>query len=171
MKQRWKPVLAAAGASVAVALLGMLSTDLGDWYLRLHKPSWQPPDIVFGPVWTLIYALTAAAGVRGWRLAPTRFAREWLLALFACNVLLNVLWSLLFFRLRHPDWALLEVGVFWASTLALALVVGRWDRRAALLLVPYGLWVAFASILNLAIVDLNAPFAAVRPVVLQSGNF
>lgn len=156
----WKPVLLAALAALAVAGLGALMTDIGPWYRGLVKPPWQPPDALFGPVWTAIYALAAMAAVRAWEAAPSRAAREWMLALFALNGFLNVLWSLLFFRLRRPDWALWEVGALWLSVLALVVVLGRWSPRAGWLLAPYLAWVAFAAVLNLAVVRLNAPFGA-----------
>jgi tryptophan-rich sensory protein len=159
-RSRWKPVAIAIGAAVVVAILGGLATDIGSWYAQLRKPAWQPPDWLFGPVWTTIYALLVIAGVRVWRRASTNSTREWLLALFAFNAFVNVLWSLLFFRLERPDWALLEVGVLWSSVLVLLIVLGRRDRVAGALIAPYLVWVAFASVLNLAIVDLNAPFGA-----------
>ncbi len=156
----WKPILVAAAAAFAVAGLGALMTDLGPWYRGLVRPSWQPPDWLFGPAWTLIFALCAVAGVGAWQRAPDRASREWLLALFALNGFLNVLWSLLFFRLRRPDWALFEVGFLWLSVLLLMLVLGRYARRSSWLLLPYLLWVAFAAALNLATVRLNGPFGA-----------
>ena len=155
---RWKPVVVAVLAAFAVAILGGLATDVGPWYRQLHKPTWQPPDWLFGPAWTTIYALVVIAGVRAWRRAATPVHREWLVVLFASNGFVNVLWSLLFFRLQRPDWALLDVGVLWSSVLALTVVVGRRDRIGGFLLMPYLLWVSFASILNLTIVGLNAPF-------------
>lgn len=155
---RWKPVLAAALAASAIAGLGALSTDLGPWYQGLRQPAWKPPDALFGPAWTLIYALAAAAGVHAWHAAPRPSDREWLIGLFALNGFLNLLWSLLFFRLQRPDWALVEVGFLWASILLLMVVLGRYSRPARLLLVPYLAWVAFAAALNLAVVQLNGPF-------------
>jgi tryptophan-rich sensory protein len=80
--RRWKPVAVAGAAAIAVAVLGALSTDLGDWYYRLEQPSWKPPDWAFGPAWTIIYSLAAVAGVWAWRDARSRIDREWLLALF-----------------------------------------------------------------------------------------
>lgn len=153
-----KPVLAGAGAAVAIGMLGNLATELGPWYRTLSFPAWQPPDWLFGPVWTLIYVLTTWAGVAAWRRAPDRATRRNWLALLALNAFLNVLWSLLFFRLQRPDWALVEVVVLWLSVLSLAVYPWRWCRRAAWLLLPYLAWVAFAGVLNLAIVRLNAPF-------------
>lgn len=153
-----KPVVVAAAAALGVALLGGLMTDIGPWYFALRQPAWKPPDWLFGPVWTLIFALAAAAGVSAWRRAPRRADREWLLALFALNGFLNVLWSLLYFRLRRPDWALWEVGFLWLSILLLIVVLSRYARRATWLLLPYLLWVSLAAALNAATVQLNGPF-------------
>jgi tryptophan-rich sensory protein len=153
-----RPVLIAAVAAFGVASLGALMTDLGPWYVNLAKPSWKPPDWLFGPAWTIIFALAALSGATAWRDAPDRASREWLIGLFALNGFLNVLWSLLYFRLRRPDWALGEVGFLWLSVLLLMLVTGRYSRRASALLTPYLAWIAFAGVLNWATVRLNSPF-------------
>ena len=155
-----KPIWIAALAACAVAGLGALTTDLGPWYRSLVQPSWQPPDWAFGPAWTTIFALAAIAGVLGWQRAPDQAGREWMLGLFALNGVLNLLWSLLYFRLRRPDWALYEVGFLWLSVLLLIVVLRPYARTAAWLLVPYLLWVAFAGALNYASVQLNRPFGA-----------
>ncbi len=155
---RWLPIAIAAASALGVAMLGGLMTDIGPWYRALAKPSWQPPDWAFGPAWTLIYALAALAGVIAWRAAQSQAQRETMLLLFALNAFLNVLWSLLFFRLRRPDWALIEVAFLWASVLLLIVVIGRYSRGAAMCLLPYLLWVSFASTLNWATVRLNGPF-------------
>ncbi len=156
--RRWKPVAFAVVAAFVVAAIGGLATDTGPWYQQLRKPSWQPPDWLFGPVWTTIYALLVIAGVRGWRRATPGASREWLIVMFASNGFVNVLWSLLFFRLQRPDWALAEVGVLWSSVLVLTTVLGLRDRLGGILIVPYLAWVSFAAFLNLTIVALNAPF-------------
>ncbi len=155
---RWRPVVLAALAAAAVAGLGALMTDLGPWYRALAQPTWKPPDWAFGPAWTLIFALAAASGAKAWRAAPGQAEREWLLALFALNGFLNVLWSLLYFRLHRPDWALMEVGVLWLSVLLLMVVIGRYSRGASLLLSPYLVWITFAGALNAATVRMNGPF-------------
>ncbi|MEO8937106.1 MAG: TspO/MBR family protein [Burkholderiaceae bacterium] len=156
--RRWKPVAFAVVAAFVVAAIGGLATDTGTWYQQLRKPSWQPPDWLFGPVWTTIYALLVIAGVRGWLRATSGASREWLIVLFASNGFVNVLWSLLFFRLQRPDWALAEVGVLWSSVLVLTIVLGLRDRLGGILIAPYLAWVSFAAFLNLTIVALNAPF-------------
>ncbi|MEO7336858.1 MAG: TspO/MBR family protein [Caldimonas sp.] len=157
---RWKPIVIAAAAALFVATLGALMTDLGPWYANLRQPAWKPPDAVFGPVWTTLFALAAAAGVIGWRHAPTRAGREAMLLLFAINGFLNVFWSLLYFRLHRPDWSLFEVPLLWLSVLALILFLRRWTSLAAWLLVPYLAWVATAALLNWETVRLNGPFGA-----------
>lgn len=155
-----KPILVAAFAALCVALLGALMTDIGPWYRGLVQPAWKPPDAAFGPIWTVIFALAAAAGVIGWRRAPSRVEREQMLVLFALNAFLNVLWSLLYFRLRRPDWALWEVPLLWLSVLALVLFLARFAKPAAWALVPYLVWVAIAAALNWQTVRLNGPFGA-----------
>lgn len=141
-----------------MAILGGLSTDIGPWYRSLEQPPWKPPDALFGPAWTLIYACAGVAAVKAWQRARSREWREWMLGLFALNAFLNVLWSLLFFRLRRPDWALAEVGLLWLSVLVLVVFLGRVSRASGWLLAPYLAWVAFAATLNLAVVQRNAPF-------------
>jgi tryptophan-rich sensory protein len=153
-----KPILAAAGAAVGIGALGALTTDLGPWYQTLIKPAWQPPDALFGPAWTLIFALAAISFVMYWRQPVTRNDRLEVIAAFLFNGFLNTIWSLLFFRVRRPDWALYEVALLWVSILVMIVLVGRASRPAASLLVPYLLWVSFASVLNFKIVQLNAPF-------------
>jgi tryptophan-rich sensory protein len=152
---RWLPLLSAGAAALAVALIGASVTDLGPWYLSLHMPSWKPPDLLFGPAWMLIFATAALAAAYGWQALPHRLSRLILCAFFALNAILNVLWSLLFFRSQRPDWALLEVGLLWLSIALLIVLLARVSRRAAWLLVPYLLWVSYAAILNWAVVRLN----------------
>jgi benzodiazapine receptor len=156
---RWRAILTAAAAAVAVAVLGALASPIGDWYHALKKPWFQPPDWLFGPAWTVIFALTALAGVKAWDAHPP--LRTWarIVALFAINGILNVLWSVLFFTLRRPDWALGEVPALWLSVLALIVLIAPRSRGAAWLLLPYLLWVGFAAVLNYAVAQLNAPFS------------
>ncbi|RYZ11837.1 MAG: tryptophan-rich sensory protein [Comamonadaceae bacterium] len=156
----WKPVLVAASAAFGVAMLGALMTNLGPWYFALRQPAWKPPDWAFGPIWTAIFGLAAAAGVTGWRRARSQVERGWLLVLFAFNAFLNLLWSLLYFRLHRPDWSLFEVPLLWLSVLALILFLGRFARGAAWMLVPYLAWVTIAAALNLQTVRLNGPFGS-----------
>lgn len=159
MSRTWiLPSALAALAALAVAMLGMTITDLGPWYRSLQQPAWTPADPVYGAAWTLIFALAAASGVLAWRAAPARRDIETIIGLFALNGFLNILWSLLFFQVRRPDWALGELVVLWLSIVLLMVVTGRHSRAAALLLLPYLLWVSFAGWLNWEIVRLNGAF-------------
>jgi tryptophan-rich sensory protein len=152
---RWRPIAISAAAATGVAVLGAAMTELGPWYRALTKPSWQPPDWLFAPAWTTIFALCALSAATAWMAAPTRATREWVIALFGLNALLNVAWSAIFFRLHRPDWALLEVVLLWLSIAMLIVLLARISRHASLLLVPYLAWVSFAGVLNWAVVQLN----------------
>lgn len=156
--RRWRPVATAAVAAMAVAGLGALMTDLSPWYYALEQPSWKPPDWLFGPAWTLIFALCAIAGCRAWLGMESASLREWMLVAFAANGCLNLTWSLLFFRLQRPDLALYEVALLGLSIVVLIGILSRHSWANAALLLPYLLWVGFASLLNLAVVRLNGPF-------------
>ncbi|MEM9840486.1 MAG: TspO/MBR family protein [Pseudomonadota bacterium] len=158
--QSHRPILVAVAAAIFVAVAGGAASKIGPWYRDLIKPAANPPDWVFAPAWTLIYALCVVAAVRGWRACETSAERAWLLSLFFINAVLNVLWSALFFTAQRPDWALAEVVTLWLSILALVVFFWPRSRSASLLLMPYLVWVAFAAWLNLRIVELNAPFAA-----------
>ena len=154
----WKPVLVAAVAAIAVASVGGLLTDIGPWYQNLRKPSWQPPDRVFGPVWTTIFVLAAVAAVSAWRAAGSPAERRRVIGLFALNGVLNVTWSALFFALKRPDWALAEVGLLWLAIALPMVLFWRSSKTASLCLLPYLAWVSFAAFLNFTVVRLNAPF-------------
>jgi benzodiazapine receptor len=117
-----KPILFAFVALLALGMIGGLATEIGPWYRALVKPTWQPPDWLFGPVWTTIYILIGIAGVRAWRLAPDAKARGLLLGAFGLNAVLNVWWSVLFFSQQRPDLALVEVVALWLSVLVLVLL-------------------------------------------------
>jgi len=156
---RWDAVIVAALAAIAVAAIGGTLTDLGPWYQSLREPAWKPPDAAFGPIWTTIFALAAAAGVLAWKQERTASGRQWIVGLFAVNGFLNILWSLIFFDLHRPDLALVEVGALWLSILVLIILLFRRSVLASLLLVPYLIWVSVASLLNFDVVVLNGPFA------------
>jgi tryptophan-rich sensory protein len=153
------PVAVGVGAALLVAGVGATMTDLGPWYRALRQPGWSPPDWAFPVGWTTVYAFTVAAGVSAWRAAHRGAERTRLVTLFAFNAFLNILWSLIFFRLHRPDWALVEVAVFWLSIVLLIVVAARRSPTARLLLLPYLSWVSFASALNAAVVALNPPFS------------
>lgn len=155
---RLLPVLVAAIAALVVAALGATITDLGPWYRALRQPDWAPPDALYAIAWTTIFALAAVAGVTAWRATPDPLKAQRLIGLFALNGFLNIAWSLLFFRVQRPDWAVIEVVALGISVLVLIIVTGRRSRTAALLLLPYLAWVIVAGLLNWEVARLNAPF-------------
>jgi len=148
-------IITAAVITVAVLGIGGLMTSVGPWYRALRKPSWNPPDWAFGPAWTIILGLAAWAGVLAWTNAPDAATRALVATLYAVNIVLHMLWSPLFFNLKRPDWALIEVPFLWLSILALIVGVSPISALAGWLLAPYLLWVAFAAYLNWVIVRMN----------------
>lgn len=125
----------------------------GEWYAALNKPAWNPPNWVFGPVWTLLYVLMAVAAWRVWRQGGWSVAPA--LSLFVFQLLLNGLWTWIFFGWRQPGWALVEIVALWLAILATAVAFWFKDRLAAALLAPYLAWVSFAAALNWALWRLN----------------
>jgi tryptophan-rich sensory protein len=154
----YRAVLVAAASALAVAAVGGSLTTIGPWYRDLQKPAWTPPDVAFGVIWTVVFGFITVSGATAWVAARSQTRREWLIGLFALNGFLNILWSLLFFRLQRPDWALIEVGPFWLSIAILIGFIGRFSRLGSTLLVPYLLWVSIATLLNYDIVHLNPHF-------------
>ena len=152
-----KPIYMAILLSLLVGGLGGAATEIGPWYFQLQKPSWQPPDWLFGPAWTTIYVLTSIAGVKAWRRAD-EVQRRYFLGALLLNLVLNLLWSLIFFTSQRPDIALLEVVPLWLSILLMVLLVRGYSPVSSVLMLPYLGWVAFAAYLNWTIVKLNAPF-------------
>jgi tryptophan-rich sensory protein len=150
----------ALGVSLAVAYTAagvggwLTSKSLATWYPGLAKPSWNPPDWVFGPVWTLLYTMMAIAAWLVWRSRRSQPVRL-PLGLYAVQLVLNVLWSALFFALQSPGAAVGEILVLWLAIAATLLAFLRVDRMAGILIAPYWAWVSFATILNFAIWRLN----------------
>jgi translocator protein len=125
------------------------------WYRTLRKPSWNPPDSVFGPVWTALYASMGAALIRIWSLDRRRADVRFAIAVFALQLGLNLAWSLVFFRARRVDLALAEIAALDASVVATIASFRRLDPASAALLLPYLAWISFATALNASIWRLN----------------
>jgi translocator protein len=154
----WVPIAVSAAAVMVVAAAGGVMTDVGPWYQALKKPTWNPPNWLFGPIWTTIYILVAASAVIVWRSAQTEQDQIMILGLFAINAVLGIVWNLFFFKLKRPDWAMFEITLFWASIVTLIVFFWRISPLSSLLLVPYVTWVSIASFLNFTIVRMNNPF-------------
>ena len=159
MQRSSSPWLALAGfvvVNVIVSGIGgaITSSSVADWYPTLAKPPFNPPDWLFGPVWTLLYVVMAVAAWRVWRQAGWREARSALLIYFL-QLGVNLSWSALFFGLRRPDLALADCLLLLVLVIVTVFAFWRHDGTAALLMVPYALWVGFACLLNASIVALN----------------
>lgn len=139
---------------LAVGALGgaVTSTSVQGWYLSLRKPAFNPPDWVFAPVWTALYLTMAIAAWQAWRRVGMARSRLWL---FLLQLALNLGWSVVFFGLRSPGAALIEICLLLAAVLRTLVAFWRADMWAGLLLVPYAAWTGFAFVLNLAIWRLN----------------
>jgi tryptophan-rich sensory protein len=124
------------------------------WYEALAKPAWTPPGAIFGPVWSLLYALMGVAAWLVWRRSGFRGAGP-ALFLFIGQLLLNALWSYLFFGLHRIDLAFYGILVLWSMILIVGILFRRQVRSAGLLMLPYLLWVTFASVLNFMLWRLN----------------
>ncbi|MCD7059922.1 TspO/MBR family protein [Pelagibacterium xiamenense] len=146
-------LLAFLGACFLAAATGAFFRP-GTWYETLVKPDWRPPNWLFGPVWTVLYIAMAVSGWLVWREAGFSGATG-ALFVYAVQLLLNGSWSVLFFGLHRPDLALAEIVLLWLAIMLTIVLFWPISMVAALLMVPYALWVGFASVLNFAIWRLN----------------
>jgi translocator protein len=126
----------------------------GVWHASLAKPSWNPPNAVFAPVWTVLYVLMAVAAWLVWRAAGFAGAGV-ALTLYLVQLSLNALWSYLFFGLHRPGLALLDICALWGVIFVVAVLFWRESWSAGALMIPYLAWVAFATVLNFALWRLN----------------
>ncbi len=139
---------------VAAAVGGAASIQAGPFYTQLTRPDWAPPAAIFGPVWTVLYALMGIAAWLVWRVGGFRAAKL-ALTLFLAQLALNALWSWLFFGWHQGASAFADILLLWA--LIVATVISFWRTRplAGVLLAPYLLWVSFACALNYSVWQLN----------------
>ena len=146
-------VLAAFAAS---AIGGWVTFDAvrRTWYPTLVKPAWNPPSAVFAPVWTVLYVLMSVAAWRVWLRRDRPIARP-ALRLYWASLVLNTLWSVLFFGLHRPAWSLVDNVLLWLALMILQVWFGRIDKLAAWLWAPYLAWVTYAVTLNAGICWLN----------------
>lgn len=140
----------------AAALGGIVTGPaIGGWYQTLVKPAWQPPNWLFGPVWTVLYAMMAVSAWLIWRPMGLKAAAV-PLTLFAIQLALNVAWSWIFFGYQRPDLAFVEIVVLWLAIAATMVAFFDRSQLAGWLLAPYLAWVTFAAVLNFTLWRLNA---------------
>lgn len=158
---RWKDTLGLVVAVVVSELAGIIGAlfttpAIDTWYATLAKPALNPPSWVFGPVWTTLFALMGVAAFLIWKRGQERAEVRLALGIFAVQLILNTAWSILFFGLRSPGAALVEIAFLWLAILGTIIAFARLSKPAAVLLVPYILWVSFAGYLNYMIWILNS---------------
>ncbi len=129
-------------------------TAIPTWYAALAKPSFNPPNQVFGPVWTLLYALMAIAAWLVWKQPDSKLRRAGLIW-FGIQLALNFLWSFVFFRYHQLGLAMVEIAFLWLAVAGTTAIFFRTSKAAGWMFVPYLAWVSFASVLNFAIWRLN----------------
>jgi len=141
------------GVTLAVGFIGSLFTtpSISTWYTTLNKPSFNPPNWIFGPVWTLLFIMMAISFYLVWQKGLTLTA----VLIFVLQLILNTLWSLFFFYLKNPALALMEIIFLWLAILANIVIFYSISKTAGVFLVPYILWVSFAAFLNYTITSLN----------------
>lgn len=139
----------------ASAFIGSIFTfkSLKTWYPTIKKPSWNPPKEVFGPVWTVLYLLMAVSGWMIWERTQHVFGIE--MVLFLIQLVFNTLWSLIFFGLRHPGWAFVDVILLWIFIVLTMLSFWSIYWLSGALFIPYLIWVSFAAFLNFTIWQIN----------------
>lgn len=131
------------------------TTGVNGWYATAVKPSFNPPNWIFAPVWTTLYILMGLALFLVWKRGADIKIKQTALVLFAIQLALNFLWSFIFFSLQQTGWALAEIIIMWGAILLTIVWFGKISSAAAWLLVPYICWVSFAMVLNYSIWKLN----------------
>jgi tryptophan-rich sensory protein len=139
---------------IASAIGAVASLQAGSFYAQLVRPDWAPPSSIFGPVWTVLYALMGIAAWLVWRVGGFRPAKV-AFTMFIIQLALNACWSWLFFGWRQGELAFLDIILLWLFIVATLVVFWRIRPLAGALLVPYLLWVTFASALNYSVWQLN----------------
>lgn len=138
----------------AAALSGAVFSP-GEWFKRLEKPSWQPPNWAFPLVWSILYLLNAVAGWFVWEAAGGTVAGQFALAVYVGSLLLNAGWSAIFFGMRKIAIATVEAGLLWLSVLLQIVLFYNLDAAAGLMLIPYLVWVTIAVALSAKMWQLN----------------
>ncbi len=131
------------------------ATSINNWYVYLQKPWFNPPNYLFGPVWTILYLLMGISFFMILTTLSTAKKRTSAVAVFGIQLALNFAWSFIFFKYHQLGWALVEIIAMWISIFTMIIVFSRINKIAAIMQIPYISWVSFATLLNLAIWRLN----------------
>jgi tryptophan-rich sensory protein len=154
----WISIVVSVVIAQAAGGIGGLftSSKIPTWYATLAKPSWQPPSWVFGPVWTTLYFLMGYASAMVWARRGQSSVATTALVVYGVQLVLNVLWSILFFGAESPMLAFICIVALWFAIVLTMVLFWRVSHTAAWLMVPYLAWVSFAGVLNFTIWRLNA---------------
>ena len=146
-------ILICQGAGVIGSLF--TSPAISTWYATIQKPSFNPPNWIFAPVWTLLFLLMGISlyliWSKGFKYKETKIA----IFIFFVQLILNILWSILFFALQSPLYAFIEIIILWFIILLMIISFYKVSKIAAYLLLPYIIWISFASVLNFSILIIN----------------
>lgn len=129
-------------------------SSVGSWYKTLAKPSWNPPSWVFGPVWITLYTLMGLAAFFIWKNRKHPYAKKALL-FYGIQLVLNAWWSILFFGLKNPGIALIDIIILLVMMIITTLYFWKVERKAAWMMLPYIAWVGFATVLNFTLWQMN----------------
>jgi translocator protein len=153
----WMRFLISIALPLAIGgIAGLFTTsEINGWFQTLKKPSWQPPNWVFGPVWTALYVLMGIAFYLIWKSDVPVKKKRMAITLWLVQLVLNFFWSYIFFKKHQIDWALGEIVLLWVFILLTIFSFGRIRKLAAWLMVPYISWVTFATLLTMTIYRLN----------------
>ncbi len=154
---QWRAFIILLAINVAIGVIASLFTrpEIHGWYAALQKPSFNPPPWLFGPVWTIVYVLIAIAAYHVWRHRNDTGEFKAAAMIYFLQLALNFTWSIVFFGMHQIFWALMVILALLASIILNMVWFSRFSRTGAWLLLPYLLWVSFASVLNLNIYLLN----------------
>lgn len=156
MSNIYKLIIAIAIPLLVGGISGFFTaSSVGGWYQTINKPSWNPPNWIFGPVWTTLYVMMGIALFLVWKQQGSSSQKNTAIILFAVQLAFNFCWSLIFFKWHQPGWALAEIIVMWLLILLTIFAFAKVNTVAAWLLVPYISWVSFATLLNYTIWKLN----------------
>jgi translocator protein len=144
--------------TVGFGLLGGIFTapEIQTWFVHLNKPSWNPPNWLFAPVWTSLYLLMGIALYLIWKAKAVTDTKRWAIIIFIVQFALNFLWSFIFFKEHQMGWAFVDIVILWIAILCTIIGFSKINKTAAWLLVPYISWVSFAAILNYTIWQMNS---------------
>jgi translocator protein len=145
-------------ATVGLGLLGGIFTapEIQTWFVHLNKPSWNPPNWLFAPVWTTLYLLMGIAFYLVWKAKSINDKKQWAIIIFIAQFGLNFVWSYIFFREHLMGWAFVDIVILWLAIFCTIIAFRGMNKKAAWLLVPYISWVSFAAVLNYTIWQLNS---------------